>query len=55
MAGDEAVPLALAEGQVVTLHFTRPIGQVGLGDLAVVQVKAAGSRVEVTGLRGISL
>lgn len=51
MARDEAVPLALAEGQVVTLHFTKPIGQVGLGDLTVVQVKAAGSRVEVTGLR----
>lgn len=52
MARDEAVPLALAEGQVVTLQFAKPIGQVGLGDLTVVQVKAAGSRVEVTGLRG---
>ncbi len=51
MARDEAVPLALAEGQVVTLQFAKPIGQVGLGDLTVVQVKAAGNRVEVTGLR----
>lgn len=51
-ARDEAVPLALAEGQVVTLQFAKPVGQVGLADLSVVQVKAAGSRVEVTGLRG---
>ncbi|HEY6105295.1 MAG TPA: pilus assembly protein N-terminal domain-containing protein [Anaeromyxobacteraceae bacterium] len=51
-ARDDAAPLALAEGQVVTLQFARPVGQLGLGDLAVVQVKAVGSRVEVVGLRG---
>ncbi len=51
-ARDDAAPLALAEGQVVTLQFARPVGQLGLGDLTVVQVKAAGSRVEVVGLRG---
>ncbi len=51
-ARDDAVPLALAEGQVVTLRFARPVGQVGLDDLAVVRVRAAGSTVEVQGLRG---
>lgn len=51
-AREESVPLALAEGQVVTLHFARPVGQLGLGDLSVVQVKATGNRVEVVGLRG---
>ncbi len=49
---DDAAPLALAEGQVVTLQFARPVGQVGLGDLTVIQVKASGSRVQVVGLRG---
>jgi hypothetical protein len=52
VAREEAVPLALAEGQVVTLRFARPVGQLALGEPAVVQVKAAGSRVEVVGLRG---
>ena len=51
-AREDAAPLALAEGQVVTLQFTRPVGQLGLGDPAVVQVKASGSRVELVGLRG---
>lgn len=51
-ARDEAAPLWLAEGQVVTLQFARPVGQLALGDLGVIQVKASGSRVEVTGLRG---
>ena len=51
-ARDDAAPLALAEGQVVTLQFARPVGQLGLGDLTVVQVKSAGGRVEVVGLRG---
>lgn len=49
---EEPSPLFLAEGQVVTLQFSRPVGQLGLSDLAVVQVKASGSRVEVLGLRG---
>jgi Pilus formation protein N terminal region len=44
--------LSLAEGQVVTLQFARPVAQLALGDLGVVQVKASGSRVEVTGARG---
>ncbi len=52
VAREDAVPLALAEGQVVTLQFAKSVGQLGLGDLTVVQVKAAGSRVEVVGLRG---
>lgn len=48
---DNAV-LSLAEGQVVTLQFARPVAQLSLGDLGVIQVKASGSRVEVTGTRG---
>jgi len=44
--------LSLAEGQVVTLQFARAVAQLALGDLGVVQVKASGSRVEVTGTRG---
>jgi len=44
--------LSLAEGQVVTLQFARPVAQLALGDLGVVQVKASGSRVEVAGTRG---
>src|SRR5512134_1422806 len=52
VAREEVVPLALAEGQVVTLQFAKPVGHLGLSDLAVVQVKASGSRVEVVGLHG---
>jgi Pilus formation protein N terminal region len=48
---DDAL-LSLAEGQVVTLQFARPVAQLSLGDLGVIQVKASGSRVEVTGKRG---
>ena len=44
--------LSLAEGQVVALQFARPVAQLALGELGVVQVKASGSRVEVTGSRG---
>lgn len=51
-AGPAAVPLALGEGQVVTLHFRSAVDQVALGDLGVVLVKAAGRALEITGLRG---
>lgn len=50
-AREDAVPLWLGEGQVVALQFVRPVGQLALSDLAVVEVKASGSRVELTGLR----
>jgi len=51
-AGADAVPLALAEGQVVTLQFDRAVAQVAVTDLAVVKVKALEKRVEVTGSAG---
>ncbi len=48
----DSVPLALAEGQVVTLQFDRGVDQVAVMDLEVVAVRAFPSRVEVKGLRG---
>ncbi len=50
-AGPAAVALSLGEGQVVTLHFRSAVDQLALGDLGLVQVKAAGRAVEITGLR----
>ena len=50
-AAEEAVPVSLAVGQVVTLRFVRPVSQVAVGDPTVVLVKTRGSQVELTGLR----
>jgi len=50
--GADAVPLALAEGQVVTLQFDRAVAQVAVTDLAIVKVRALEKRIEVTGSAG---
>ncbi len=47
-----AVPLALAERQVVTLEFDRPVARVAVTDPDLLSVRARGSRVEVGALRG---
>jgi hypothetical protein len=46
-----AVPLALAERQVVTLEFDRPPARVATTDPDLVSVKATGTRLSVTALR----
>jgi hypothetical protein len=47
-----AVPLPLAERQVVTLEFTRPVARLATTDPSLLGLKAAGARLEVTALRG---
>lgn len=47
-----AVPLALAERQVVTLEFTRPVGRLATTDPSLLGLRATGARLEVTALRG---
>ncbi len=46
-----AVPLALAERQVVSLEFDRPIARVAVTDPDLVNVRTRGSRVEIGALR----
>jgi hypothetical protein len=53
-AGQPAAPvaLALAERQVVTLEFDRPVARVAVTDPDLVAVRTRGARVEVGALRG---
>jgi hypothetical protein len=45
-------PLALAERQVVTLEFDRPVARVAVTDPDLVAARAAGPRLTVTALKG---
>jgi hypothetical protein len=45
------VPLALAERQIVTLEFDRPVTRVAVTDPELVNVRTRGSRVEVAAVR----
>ncbi|HEX9049001.1 MAG TPA: pilus assembly protein N-terminal domain-containing protein [Anaeromyxobacter sp.] len=51
-AAPAAVKLTLAERQVVTLEFDRPVARVAVTDPDLLDVRARGSRVEVSGRRG---
>ena len=46
-----AVPLALAERQVVTLEFQQPIARIATTDPDLLQISPAGGRVTVTAVR----
>ncbi len=46
------VPLALAERQVVTLEFDRPVARVSVTDPDLLAIRTHGSRVEVGAQRG---
>ncbi|HEX9401924.1 MAG TPA: pilus assembly protein N-terminal domain-containing protein [Anaeromyxobacter sp.] len=46
-----AVPLALAERQVVTLEFQQPVARIATTDPDLFQISPAGGRVTVTALR----
>jgi len=46
------VALPLAERQVVTLEFDRPVARVAVTDPDLLSIKTRGTRVEVSGLRG---
>ncbi|HEX9308593.1 MAG TPA: hypothetical protein VF894_13955, partial [Anaeromyxobacter sp.] len=46
-----AVPLALAERQVVTLEFQQPIARIATTEPDLLQISPAGGRVTVTAVR----
>jgi hypothetical protein len=45
-------PIALAEGQIVSLEFARPVARLAVTDPDVIALGADGTRVRLTGLRG---
>jgi hypothetical protein len=47
-----ALPLALAERQVVTLDFTQPVQRIAVSDPEALALQASGSQLRITGLRG---
>jgi hypothetical protein len=47
-----AVPLGLAERQVVTLEFDRPVLRLTITDPDLLSAKSAGARVAITALKG---
>jgi hypothetical protein len=51
-AATAATPLALAERQVVTLEFARPVARLATTEPDLLGVEPSGQRVKVTALRG---
>ncbi len=47
-----AAPLALAERQVVSIEFDRPVARVAVTDPELLSIRTRGARVEVGALRG---
>jgi len=47
-----ATPLALAERQVLTLEYSRPVARLATTDPALLALEAVGPRLKVTALRG---
>ena len=50
-AARAATPLALAERQVVTLEFARPLARLATTDPDLLDLEAAGQRIRVTALK----
>ncbi|HVI93580.1 MAG TPA: pilus assembly protein N-terminal domain-containing protein [Anaeromyxobacter sp.] len=52
LAARAGAPLALAERQVLTLEFDRPIARLAMTDPDVLALEPSGARVRLTALRG---